>query len=212
MQNKFRLAVLASGTGTNFQQIFRSIKNGILDAEIAGLITNNPKSGARQFADDNGIPVEVINAKRYPDEGGVTAQILETLENWNQDLIVLAGYMKKLSDAVVKKYKHRIINIHPALLPSFGGQGMYGIHVHEAAIEYGVRFSGVTVHLVDADYDTGPIILQEVVPVLQDDEPKDLQERILEQEYKIYTEAIKLFVEDRITVSGRRVIIRENDA
>ncbi|MFC1477803.1 phosphoribosylglycinamide formyltransferase [candidate division KSB1 bacterium] len=213
MNNKpLRLAVFASGTGTNFQTIYRNILDGNLNAGIAGLITNNPEAGALVFAEANNIPVEIINKKRFPEDGAVTEEILKTLQGWQPDLIVLAGYMKMLARKVVDAYPKRIVNIHPALLPSFGGKGMYGIHVHEAVIEHGVRFTGVTVHIVDYNYDTGPIILQKIVPVQMDDTPATLQKRVLQEEYKIYTEAIRLFAENRISFSGRRVIIQDYHA
>jgi len=208
----YKIAVFASGTGTNFQAIYRNIENGTIRAVISGLITNNPDAGAGEFASEHGIPVAVINKSRYPGEGEVTAKILDTLMKWSPDLIVLAGYMKKLDTAIIDAYPKKILNIHPALLPSFGGKGMYGMHVHEAVIEHGVKFTGVTVHVVDYEYDSGPIVLQRVVPVKDDDTPGTLQKRVLQEEYIIYTEAIKLFVENKIVFSGRRVLLREKYA
>ncbi|MFC1564072.1 phosphoribosylglycinamide formyltransferase [candidate division KSB1 bacterium] len=206
-----RLTVFASGSGTNFQAIHRSILEKKLNAAVVGVITNNPDSGAKAYAEANGIETAVIN-KKLCGEDNIESTILRTLDGWNTDLIVLAGYMKKIGGKIVEKYKNRILNIHPALLPSFGGKGMYGLHVHEAVIEHGVKYSGVTVHLIDNDYDSGPIVLQKTVPVLDDDTPEILQKRILKEEYKIYTEAIKLFADDRIEINGRKVTVKRNNA
>lgn len=205
----YKIAVFASGTGSNFKAIVNSIENGILCSEIAVLITNNPDAGALGYAKEKGISTAVINKKLFPEENGVTTEILSALSKHGADFIILAGYMKMIGSEIVRAYRNRILNIHPALLPSFGGEGMYGIHVHEAAIKYGVRFSGVTVHIVDDAYDMGPIVLQKIVPVDQEYTPQELQKRILTEEHKIYTEAIRLFEENKIEVSGRRVIIRE---
>ncbi|MFC1730647.1 phosphoribosylglycinamide formyltransferase [candidate division KSB1 bacterium] len=208
-EKAFGLVVFASGTGSNFRAVYDSIKSGKLHAEVLGLITNNPDAGARKFAEDNGIAVEIINGKRYPEEGGVTKRIMEVLEGWSPDLIILAGYMKKLDRKIVAAYATKILNIHPALLPSFGGKGMYGLHVHEAVLEYGVKFTGVTVHVVDFDYDAGPIVMQRIVPVLPDDTPEILQQRVLKEEHAIYSEAIKLFAEGKASVEGRKVILQD---
>ncbi|KPK95020.1 hypothetical protein AMJ80_05225 [bacterium SM23_31] len=207
-----RLAVFASGTGSNFRAIVDSIEDGKLNAVVVGLISNNPDAGAIVFAESKQIPCEIVNKKRYPDESEHDAKILNILEQWKTNFIILAGYMKMINPLIVEKYKNRILNIHPALLPSFGGKGMYGLHVHEAVIEYGVKFSGVTVHIVNNEYDAGPVVLQRVVPVLDDDTPQSLQQRILKEEHIIYTEAIQLFAENRITVSGRRVFVQRDHA
>ncbi len=209
---KLQLAVFASGAGSNFRAIAEAIENKELHAEVAGLISNNPDAGALKFARSRGISVEIINNNSYPDETEREQKILDTLEYWKTNFVVLAGYMKKISTSIVNKFNNRIINIHPALLPSFGGKGMYGIRVHEAVIESGVKFSGVTVHLVNNEYDAGPIVLQHVVPVLDEDTPEILQERILKEEHNIYKEAINLFCEDRAIVKGKRVFIKRNNA
>ena len=210
--SKLHLAVFASGAGSNFKAIAEAIENKELHAEVAGLISNNPDVGALEFAQSRGILVEIINNNSYPDETEREQKILDTLECWMTNFVVLAGYMQKISTLIVNKFNNRIINIHPALLPSFGGKGMYGIRVHEAVIESGVQFSGVTVHLVNNKYDAGPIVLQRVVPVLDGDTPEILQKRILKEEHKIYKEAINLFCEDRVIVKGKRVFIKRNNA
>lgn len=207
-----RLAVFASGTGSNFMAVVESIEAGRLNAVVVGLISNNPDAGAIAFAKSKHIPHEIVNKKRYPDENEHDTKILNILEQWQANFIILAGYMKMINPQIVEKYKNRMLNIHPALLPSFGGKGMYGLHVHETVIEYGVKYSGVTVHIVNNDYDAGPVVLQHVVPVLDDDTPQSLQQRILKEEHKIYTEAIQLFAENRITIKGRRVFVKRDHA
>lgn len=207
-----RLAVFASGTGSNFMAVVESIEAGKLNAVVAGLISNNPDAGAIAFAKSKNIPHEIVNKKRYPDEKEHDTKILNILKQWRANFIILAGYMKMINPQIVEKYKNRMLNIHPALLPSFGGKGMYGLHVHKAVIEYGVKYSGVTVHIVDNEYDEGPVVLQRVVPVLDEDTPQSLQQRILKEEHKIYTEAIQLFAENRVTVSGRRVFVKRDHA
>jgi phosphoribosylglycinamide formyltransferase-1 len=188
-----RIAVFASGTGSNFKTIVKAIEQGELHAKIAGLISNNPDAGALEFARSRGIPAENINEKLFPRENELETAILNTLESWRANFILLAGYMKKISPEIIKKFNNRILNIHPALLPDFGGKGMYGLNVHEAVIRSGTKVSGVTVHIVNNEYDAGPIVLQRAVPVLEDDTPESLQKRVLKEEHKIYKEAIKLF-------------------
>ena len=188
-----RIAVFASGTGSNFKIIVKAIEQGELYAEIAGLISNNPDAGALEFARSRGIPAENINEKLFPRKNELETAILNTLESWRANFILLAGYMKKISPEIIEKFNNRILNIHPALLPAFGGKGMYGLNVHEAVIRSGAKISGVTVHIVNNEYDAGPIVLQRAIPVLEDDTPESLQKRVLKEEHKIYKEAIKLF-------------------
>ena len=138
-----------------------------------------------------------------------TEALLDLLDRHGIDFIALAGYMKKIPSTVVERFRGRMLNMHPALLPAFGGQGMYGRRVHEAVLAYGVRWTGATVHLVDEDYDTGPIVLQEPVPVRPDDTAATLAARVLEAEHRLYPEALRLFAEGRIRVEGRRVVIAE---
>ncbi len=188
-----RLAVFASGTGSNFKVIVKAVEQGELPVEIAGLISNNPDAGALEYARSRGIPSEIFNKKIYPRENELDTAILNTLESWRANFIILAGYMKKVSPEIIKNFDNRILNIHPALLPAFGGKGMYGLKVHEAVIRSGAEVSGVTVHIVNNEYDTGPIVLQRVVPVLKNDTPESLQKRVLKEEHTIYKDAIKLF-------------------
>ncbi len=157
-------------------------------------------------ARNQGIPAVAISPKETSDQE-YQSLLLKTLANHKADLICLAGYMRVLGQEVVNTYRGRIMNVHPALIPSFCGKGMYGIHVHEAAIARGVRFSGCTVHFVDEDYDTGPIIVQKVVPVDQDDTPETLAAKILPYEHEAYIEAIRLFVDGKLIIEGRKVRI-----
>jgi phosphoribosylglycinamide formyltransferase-1 len=160
-------------------------------------------------ARERGIPALHLSRKQFPTDEAFASAMLKELADHKVGLIALAGYMKKLDPVIVKTYKNRILNIHPALLPSFGGQGMYGIHVHEAVIEHGCKVSGVSVHIVDDDYDHGPIVLQRSVEVADNDTPETLAEKTLGIEHQLYTEAIRLFAENRIEIKGRRVIVKD---
>jgi phosphoribosylglycinamide formyltransferase-1 len=205
---RLQLAVLASGRGSNFEAILNNIKQGKLAASIQVVISNKSSAGALEIARQNGIPAVHISKSEFPEQEQFDIQLLSILNQYGANFIVLAGYLKMLSPFVVRKFKNRILNIHPALLPSFGGRGMYGIHVHEAVLEYGCKVSGVTVHLVDEAYDTGPPVLQRCVPVQDGDTPEILAARVLKVEHQIYTEALQLFVEDRIEIVGRQVKIK----
>jgi formyltetrahydrofolate-dependent phosphoribosylglycinamide formyltransferase len=181
-----KIVVFASGGGSNFKSIFNHLKKNKIDASIALLVSNNPKCKAIEFAESNGIETFVINKNRYPDSSEYEKIILEKLERFSPSLIVLAGYIKKIPIEVVRKFEGKIINIHPALLPKFGGKGFYGMKVHNSVIESGEKESGITVHFVNEDYDKGEIIVQERVPVLKDDTPESLAKRVLEIEHRVY--------------------------
>jgi formyltetrahydrofolate-dependent phosphoribosylglycinamide formyltransferase len=206
---KLNLAVLASGGGTNLQAIIDSIEAGKLDAQIKAVISNNSKSGALERARNHNITDIHLSHKQFATPEEFNQKLLSILKENETDLVVLAGYMKMISPTVIREYRNRIINIHPALLPSFGGKGMYGIHVHEAVIESGVKVTGVTVHLVDEIYDHGAIVMQKTVPVLDDDTPESLAERVLKVEHQAYSEAIQLFAEDRIEIRGNRSCLKK---
>jgi formyltetrahydrofolate-dependent phosphoribosylglycinamide formyltransferase len=203
-----RIAVLASGRGSNFQAILNNIKKGHLDASIQVVISNKASAGALEIARNNGILAIHISKKQFPEQELFDKQLLSILNEHGVNFVVLAGYLKMLSPIVVRNFKNRMLNIHPALLPSFGGKGMYGIHVHQAVLDYGCKVSGVTVHLVDEEYDTGPPVLQRCVPVQDDDTPESLAQRILKVEHQIYTEALQLFAQDRVEIDGRWVRIK----
>ena len=203
-----RLAVLASGRGSNFEAILNNIKQGRLDASIRVVISNKASAGALEIARQNRIAAVHISKKQFPEQEQFDEQLLSILNEYQVNFVVLAGYLKMLSPIVVRKFKNRILNIHPALLPSFGGKGMYGIKVHEAVLDYGCKVSGVTVHLVDEKYDTGSPVLQRCVPVQDDDTPETLAARVLKEEHQIYTEALQLFAQDRVEIEGRRIKIK----
>ncbi|PSQ87313.1 MAG: phosphoribosylglycinamide formyltransferase [Bacteroidetes bacterium QH_2_63_10] len=202
-----RLAVFASGGGTNFQAILDAISAGDLPAEVVCCVSNTPDAGALDRADRHDVPTEVIPPASFDAPVSFGEALLDTLATYAVTFVALAGYMQKIPPNVVEAYRGRMTNIHPALLPAFGGKGMYGMHVHRAVIEYGVHWSGVTVHLVDEEYDHGPIVLQEPVPVYADDTPEALADRIRPVEHRLYPEALRLFAEDRVRRDGRTVWI-----
>lgn len=204
-----RLTVFASGGGTNFQSIIDAVESGFLTAEIALLVASRPDAGALNRAARHGIPAEVITPEQFPSEPAYTEALLDLLQRYGTDLIALAGYMKKIPVDVVRAYHNRMLNVHPSLLPAFGGQGMYGRRVHQAVLDYGARWTGATIHIVDEEYDNGPIVLQEPVRVEQDDTAETLARRVLEVEHRLYPEAIRLFAQGLISIKGRHVRIHE---
>jgi len=206
---KLNLIVLASGGGTNLQAILDNIEAGKVDAQIRAVISNNSKSGALERARKHNIPDIHLSHKQFATPEEFDQKFLSVLKEKETDLVVLAGYMKMLSPTVIREYKNKIINIHPALLPAFGGKGMYGIHVHEAVIESGVKVTGVTVHTVDEIYDHGPILFQKCVPISSDDTPESLQKRVLPHEHEAYSKVIQLFAEGKIEIKDNRAFIRE---
>jgi len=199
-----RTAVFASGGGSNFQAITDACRDDTFRARVALCVTTHPGAGVVARAERLDIPVHVLSGDEEAED------LVSLLRDHEIDLVALAGYMRKVPAVVVDAYRYRIMNIHPALLPAFGGQGLYGMRVHQAVIDYGVRWTGATVHFVDEEYDTGPIILQEVVRVKPDDTPQILADRVLEAEHQIYSRAVRLFAEGRLRVEGRRVLIEEN--
>ena len=199
---KLKLGVLASGGGTNLQSIIDQCQQQQIDAEIVLVLCNNPDAGALQRAEKAGLPQTCINHRDFADRQSFDQAVVARLKEAGVELVVLAGFMRIISEAFVDAFPQRIINIHPALLPAFPG-----LHVQKKAIEYGARFSGCTVHFVDTGVDTGPIITQAVVPILDDDTEDSLAARILQQEHKIYPKAIQLIAEGRVQIEGRRVRI-----
>lgn len=202
-----KIAVFVSGGGTNLQAIIDRIKDGSLkNVEIALVIASNDKAYALQRAADNNIPAVVMSVKNYESREIWDDAVLAKLNESGAELIVLAGYLSLLGEKTVKAFNNRIINIHPALIPSFCGKGMYGIRPHEAALERGVKVSGATVHIVNENYDEGPILLQKCVDVLPDDTPETLQKRIMKEcEQVILPKAIQLFADGKIKVINNRV-------
>ena len=194
----FRISVLVSGNGSNLQCIIDAVEDGrIPNSKIVGVISSSENAYALERARQHEIPATAITKHEYADIRDRMDAILQVLDGEHPDLIVLAGYLSILPPKVVQKYKGQIINIHPALLPKFGGKDFYGIHVHEAVLEAGETESGATVHYVDEGVDTGKIILQEKVPVLPGDEPQVLRERVLEVEHKILPEALAMIEKAR---------------
>lgn len=198
-----KLAVLVSGNGSNLQAIIDAIESGKLNACIAIVISNNPEAYALTRASRHGITVAVHENHGYASRREYDADMVKILKAHEIDLVILAGFMRILSDVMVNAFPNAIMNIHPALLPAFPG-----LHAQQQALDYGVRFSGCTVHFVDRGTDTGPIILQTVVPIQPDDTEKTLSERIQLAEHSTFPEAIRLFAEDKIKVVGRHVRIR----
>lgn len=204
MLGDFKIAVLASGGGTNLQSIIDNIKDGNLNCTIDTVISDRQGVYALKRAEKNNIKTYVIDRKEYGEK--LSSKILNIM-NDKVDLIVLAGWLSILEGDILKRFKNKIINIHPSLLPSFGGKGMFGIKVHEEAVKYGVKFSGCTVHIVDSGTDTGPIICQRMVPVYEEDNAKDLQKRVLKEEHIALSKTIKLFIDNKVSIEGRKVII-----
>lgn len=197
------IGVLVSGSGTNLQSIIDSVEAGRLQASIKVIISNRPDAYALERAKKHGIATAVVRVKDFPEREAFDAEVLRVLRENGVELIVLAGFMRIISRVLLDAYYMRIMNIHPSLLPSFPG-----LEVQKAAIEYGVKFSGCTVHFVDGGLDSGPIIIQAVVPVKDEDTIESLSKRILAEEHRIYPQAIQLFSEGRLEVRGRRVFIR----
>lgn len=203
MSHKLRIGALASGGGSNVQAILDQIESNSLNAQLVTIISDNPQAGVLDRAVRHGVSHEVIPSQEYRHREDHDQAIIEALKAKEVELVVLAGYMRIISAAFVAAFPGRIMNIHPALLPSFPG-----IHVQHTAADHGVRFSGCTVHFVDEGMDTGPVIIQAVVPVLPDDTGEALGARILKLEHRIYPEAIRLFAEGRLTIEGRHVRIQ----
>ncbi len=198
-----QFAVMASGGGTDFQSLIDAVQDGRIPARICLLIASKPEIGAIARAQAAGIPVEVVSKKQHG--GALDDMILQTLKRYEADFAVLAGYLDIIGTKTIAAYENKIINIHPALIPSFCGMGFYGSRVHQAAIDYGVKLSGATVHFVTEEADAGPIILQKAVEVLPEDTAQTLGARVLQLEHEILPQAVALMAADRIRVQGRTV-------
>ncbi|MBI4811586.1 MAG: phosphoribosylglycinamide formyltransferase [Ignavibacteriales bacterium] len=208
MHEHLNIAVFASGKGSNFKAILEAINAGrICNAKIVLVISNNSDAGALVTAREHHIPARHVSRKQFSTDDDFNAKLMSLLVGYRVNFIVLAGYMKKIDSKIVQSYKNRIINIHPALLPKFGGSGMYGIHVHEAVIASKENLSGASVHIVDEEYDRGPVVLQKTVAVDSTDTPESLAAKVLQLEHEIYPEAVRLFAEGRIKVIGKQVSI-----
>lgn len=200
-----RLALFASGGGTNCQAILDAIAEGTLDATAVCLVADRPGCGALKRADAADLPTHVIAPRSHADAPAFGQALLEALQAHEATFVALAGYLSKIPPVVVEAFKHRMLNVHPALLPAFGGRGMYGSHVHEAVLAYGVRWTGVTIHVVDEHYDHGPVVLQEPVPVYPDDTPESLARRIHPVEHRLYPHALQRFAAGEVHIDGRLV-------
>lgn len=206
-----RIAVLVSGGGTNLQALIDAQGGGeIVNGSITAVISSSPEAYALERAKQAGIPGYVLARQDYPSNRAMTVALVDKLRELDIQLVVLAGFMTILTEEMVQAFPNAILNIHPALIPSFAGPGCYGLHVHEKALAYGVKLSGATVHFVSPECDGGPIVLQKAVEVLPDDTPEVLQRRIMEQcEWKLLPLAVSLFCQDRLVVEGRTVRILE---
>lgn len=204
-----KLAVFVSGGGTNFQAIVDAVSAGTLtNVEVTALFSSSRKAYALERAAKAGIPAFCFVPKEYENRDEFTDAMLVKLKELEIDLIALAGYMVVLDPRIVREYQNRVVNIHPSLIPAFCGKGNYGIHIHENALARGVKLAGATTHLIDDGTDTGPIVLQKAVPVLDDDTPEILQKRVMQEcEYIILPQTIQLMADDRLQVEGHRVRI-----
>jgi phosphoribosylglycinamide formyltransferase 1 len=202
MTRQVPLGVLISGGGTNLQAIIDAIEAKRLDAEIRVVISNRASAQGLVRAKDRGIPTEIVDHKKFASREAYDEALVAMLRQRGVELVVLAGFMRLLSPVLIKAYSNRIMNIHPALLPSFPG-----LHGQKQAVEYGVRFAGCTVHFVNEECDQGPIIIQAAVPAYPDDSEESLSARILEQEHRIYPRAIQLYAEGKLRVEGRKVFV-----
>ena len=205
------IAVLVSGGGTNLQALIDAAGEGrIQNGKLALVLASKPDAYALTRAEQAGIPTAVVSRKELPDREAFTAEILRVLRQHGTDLVVLAGFLYILSPAFFEAYTNAVLNVHPALIPAFCGDGYYGLRVHETVLSYGVKLTGATVHFVTPETDAGPVVLQKAVVVLEDDTPETLQRRVMEQcEWELLPQAVSLFCEDRLRVEGRKVRILE---
>jgi len=204
MKRKLPIGVLVSGSGSNLQSIINSIEQGRLDAEIKIVISNIQDAYALKRAESHSIPTLTISHEAFETREAFDEEIVRVLQSEGVELVVMAGFMRIITSVLLHAYPEKIMNIHPALLPSFPG-----LHAQRKAVDYGVKFSGCTVHFVDSGVDSGPIIIQAIVPVLDDDTEETLSERILKEEHRIYPQAIQFYASGRIQRKNRRVIISE---
>jgi phosphoribosylglycinamide formyltransferase 1 len=200
--SRLALGILASGSGSNLQAILDAIREGRLSAEARVVVCNRPGAGAIARAEADGVPVDLVDHRAVASREAFDARLVEILRARGVELVCLAGFDRLITPVFVEAFRDRILNVHPALLPSFKG-----LHGQRQALEYGAKIAGCTVHFVDEQTDHGPIVIQAAVPVLEDDDEASLARRILEQEHRIYPEAIRLFAEGRLQIEGRRVRI-----
>lgn len=202
---KLKIGVLVSGSGSNLQSIIDKIEQGALSAQIAMVICNNPQAFAIERCRKHNIPLTLISLKDFPDRLAFDMKMVEIFKGHGVELVVMAGFMRVLSPEFLGEFPLKVINIHPALLPSFPG-----LHGQKQAFDYGVKFSGCTVHFADSGVDTGPIIIQAIVPLFDDDTEESMSARILKEEHRIYPQAIQLYAEGKLEVRGRKVIVKSD--
>lgn len=207
--SKRKIAVLVSGGGSNLQALIDAVSQGRINGQIGIVISDRLGAFALQRAENHGIPAVCINRWEFKDKAAFESRLTECLDAILPDLIVLAGYLTILPTSIVEKYQGRIINIHPSLIPAFCGKGFYGEKVHKAVIDYGVKLSGATVHFVDENADSGPIILQQAVEVSEEDTPETLAKKVLHIEHQLIVKAAELFCDGRLKLEGRKVRIIE---
>ncbi len=209
MSERLQIGILLSGKGrgSNMQALIDGTRDGRIRGDVALVISTSPGAPALERAAASGVPALLVPAEEHPEPGALDRELAERFLAAGVELICLAGYMRLLGPEFLGRFPNRVLNVHPALLPAFGGRGYYGRRVHEAVLESGARYTGVTVHLTDDEYDHGPIVAQEVVPVLRDDTVETLAARVLQAEHRLYPEAVALFAARRVQVEGRRVLI-----
>ncbi len=200
------IAVFAAGRGSNFEQLCRAEENKKLAAHIVLLIASKPDIGAIEIAKRYNIPAVVFKRKSYPDAESYTEALLQTLKEYKADYVALAGWLQLIHPSLIRQFPDKIVNIHPALLPFFGGPGMYGKHVHQAVWESGMRVSGATVHIVDEEYDKGPILAQRAVQLDYGDGPEEIAGKVLQVEHALYPETLQLLVNGVIAVENNKVV------
>ena len=205
-KSSFRIAVLISGGGTTLRNLIEKIAAGQLPVEIGLVVASSPTARGLQYACEARIPSCVIERKSFASQDDFSREIFDRCRQPGTDLVVMAGFLKRVT--IPADFANRVVNIHPALVPSFCGEGFYGHRVHEAVLEYGAKLSGCTVHFADNQYDHGPVIVQRTVPVLDDDTPETLAARVFEAECEAYPEALRLIAAGRVRIEGRRVRIR----
>ena len=205
---KKNIVVFASGTGSNFININNRIKKNQINAKICLLVSNNPNSGAVKFCIDNRIDFYIYNHKRFPNDFN-NKKLIDKILSYSIDLVVLAGYMKKISKNFIDLFNNRIMNIHPSLLPLYGGKGFYGMKVHNAVFKNKEKETGATVHFVDYHYDTGPILIQKKIRVMENDTPIEIANKVLKIEHEIYPKAVNFFCDNKILWKNNKPIIKE---
>lgn len=203
-----KIGVLISGSGTNLQSIIDNIHRGYINGEIELIISNKKGAYGLERGRNVGIPSLYIDHRSLGSDEQYNRELIKRFKEKDVDLIVLAGYLRPLSKEFIEEYKNKIINVHPSLIPSFAGKGYYGQRVHEEVLKHGVKITGATVHFVDEGMDTGPIILQEPVPVKDDDTIETLRDRVLSIEHEILPRAIKLYCDNRLKIVGRKVVLK----